>query len=164
MMELCPQHRQETSAKRSRLVTAQEPTETDLVRNAQINHFKSALAPILAMYFPLEVWMMIISQYSPCAPLVDAEHAICLPNIGTAHQKSPRGQGRCNTLRSLSQTCKALRDLALPLLWEEVETCVHSLDNNFNHVPLHKFTEQVLRERSRSLSLSRTSPIATHVR
>lgn len=121
---------------------------------------RSEFAPVFAGHFPAEVWRMILWYYPHTLPSSNTEHALCLANMSMTGYEPPQGRERYKILRSLSQTCQALRSLMLPLLWEEVETCVRNVGDD--HIPFRKFMTYVLREYS--VGLLRTPAIAVHVK
>ena len=123
---------------------------------------RSEFAPVFAVHFPAEVWRMILWYYPHTLPSSNTEHALCLANMSMTGYDPPRGRERYKILRSLSQTCRALRSLMLPLLWEEVETCVRNLGEDHIHIPFRKVMTYVLREYS--VGLLRTPAIAVYVK
>ena len=166
-MHLRPRKDRVTLADKYSTHKSQQRPETDLPDTSKLgdhvrphhDHLRSAIAPVFSIYFPTEVWMMIVSYYPSSISSSNTGHVLCCTSIGTARHGFPEHSGRSSALRSLSQTCNALRTLMLPLLWEEVETCTCKPDT---HVPFKAFMEHVLREHC--LGLLRTQTLAMHVK
>lgn len=139
----------------------QEPPELEEAaspaNNAQLS---SPFAPVFAIRFPVEIWTMILSYFPPNHPFSSTETALCSLAMNMANYRAPQCQGRCEILRSLSLTCKALRGVMLPLLWEEVDICARHTSSA--HVPFRECMAYVLREHS--LGLLRTPTVAVYVR
>ena len=130
-------------------------------RNPQLR-LRSEFAPVFAGRFPAEVWTMIVSYFPHTLPSSNTGHALCRASLSIAEDHAIEGRERYDVLRTLSQTCKDLRSLMLPLLWEEVETCVRNPDSDHAHMCFKRFMAHVLREYS--VAISRTPSIAIHVK
>lgn len=98
---------------------------------------------------------MIVSYLSSVAKGVHREVTLYL-TIELSH----KWRERSDTLRALSQTCRALRDTMLPLLWENVETCSRASEDD--DLDMNKLAAYALRQYS--LGLLRTPVIAGHVK
>ncbi|KAJ7102839.1 hypothetical protein C8R44DRAFT_746809 [Mycena epipterygia] len=72
----------------------------------------------------------------------------------------PAYRVRPETLRALSQTCRAFRAVFLPLLWEHVEACFESKDG----AAWHARVANVLLDRCKGLLKRENRNIARHVR
>ena len=127
-----------------------------------LHQFRSEIAPVFAVRFPAEVWTMIVSYCPHTLPSSNTGHALCRASLSIAEDHAIEGRERYDILRTLSQTCKDLRSLMLPLLWQEVETCVRNPDSDHAHMCLKRFMAHVLREYS--VAISRTPSIAIHIK
>ena len=141
---------------------SQEPPELEEAVSSSINplQLSSPLAPVFAIRFPVEIWTMILSYFPLNHPFSSTETALCSLAMNMANYRAPPCEGRCIMLRSLSMTCKALRAVMLPLLWEEVDICARHASSA--HVPFRECMAYVLREHS--LGLLRTPTVAIYVR
>lgn len=108
----------------------------------------SAHAPVVATRLPPELLLMVAEYYPQISPIAV---------IGCHNVMSPIWRERHNVLRALSQTCRGMRDLFLPMLYEEVEACVQE----DMAIPTAKFVSYVLRRQC--LGLLRTPLLAAHV-
>ena len=147
--------RKRSTASRQPNTVINKPHERSRSRTTvQAHRLGSALKPVLPACFPMEVWMMIV-VHIPYVDLYDNDEAIC-----TMEGLPPHYRERHHVLRALSQSCKLLRNLILPLLWMEVETCARETEDDI--VPRSRFAAYVLRQQS--LGLLRTPAIASFVK
>ena len=79
--------------------------------------------PVLS-HLPADVWLLILSHF----PVLTKQAIMNEPGFSFSMPDSYGG--RFDALRTLSQTCRSLRAVFLPLVWEHVEACIWS-DRNY---------------------------------
>ncbi|KAI0093612.1 hypothetical protein BDY19DRAFT_262863 [Irpex rosettiformis] len=124
-------------------------------RKRKMRQLASAFAPVFNARFPVDVWMIILAYYRKVNGGDNELEDLCVVNDEPLFQSRLRH----DNLRALSQTNKFLRDLVLPFLWEEVETCSSYLDDT---VPPDRLAAYVLRQHS--LKLVKTPHIASYIK
>jgi hypothetical protein len=124
------------------------------ITQTQPSPITSVNAPFIASRLPPEIWMMIVS----CYPTL--QHVLIESSPLVAVELPAKVRMRCRILRALSQTCVTLRQLMLPLLWAEVDTCIHDTDNDT--VPHMPFASYVLKKTS--LGLIRSPILSNYVK
>ena len=148
-------HTRKSSSTSRRSTTIKNNPTKRMKRSKARNHpLASLYAPIYPARFPVEVWMMILAHH-PYVDGSDNVEALCMMG-----DLLPEHRERDRILRALSQTCKFLRDLFLPLLWENVETCTRY--PQINAVTRNKLVSYILRRHS--LGLSRTPVLAGFIK
>ncbi len=112
---------------RTRSGRAEKLEAQELVKSGRAN-----IAGLAAV--PSELLVNIISHFS-CIPVPDkGPYHRCLP---------PQLLERFETLQSLSQTCRRLRSVVLPIMWEKIEVEVRSLPGKDQGYPKRLATELV---------------------
>ncbi|KAJ7472138.1 hypothetical protein FB451DRAFT_1559282 [Mycena latifolia] len=127
----------------------------------------ASLKSLAVLDIPTEIWLEIVSGSNflildgekdgiPRSLLLlsRSQIASCPKTVPPAYRERPE------TLRALSQTCRALRAVFLPLLWERVEACFQPK----NDAAWHARVANVLLARCRGLLKPENKAIARHVR
>ena len=102
----------------------QHPLEAVNVKAAEASAFPNTSSTLLEL--PLELIMEIVSHFD-CLPIITSKLNYGL--FGADPRFSGRYLERIDALRALSQTCRSLRNLFFPLLWERLEPCLIPSDS-----------------------------------